>query len=168
MAKLQTVEFSTCLKPTEMVRELREIVVNSGWTYERVESVRTVDRFAIIMPITQLAKSLGIKITSGPYLGLELLCWSHTPGSSGSLHFTSWSFPTKINDDDFDKLIKLWSSKLSRQPWRWTFGERSVIGYFHPVFGKSKKFYKHLGFDVKSKVWPIGLEIELPTVFEEE
>ena len=104
MAKLQTVEFSTCLKPTEMVRELREIVVNSGWTYERVDSVRTVDRFAIIMPITQLAKSLGIKITSGPYLGLELLCWSHTPGSSGSLHFTSWSFPTKINDDDFDIL----------------------------------------------------------------
>ena len=97
-----------------------------------------------------------------------MLCWSHTPGSSGSLHFTSWSFPTKINDEDFEKLIKLWSSKLSRQPWRWTFGERSVIGYFHPVFGKSKKFYKHLGFDVKSKVWPIGLEIELPTVFEEE
>tara|TARA_B100001996_G_scaffold302731_1_gene243405 strand:- start:236 stop:742 length:507 start_codon:yes stop_codon:yes gene_type:complete len=168
MVKLQTVEFSTCLKPTEMVREFREIIINSGWTYERVESIRTVDRFAIIMPITQLAKSLGIKITSGPYLGLELLCWSHTPGSSGSLHFTSWSVPTKINDEDFEKIIMLWSSKLSRQPWRWTFGERSVIGYFHPVFGKSKKFYKNLGFDIKSKVWPIVLEIELPTVFEEE
>jgi|ETNmetMinimDraft_4_1059912.scaffolds.fasta_scaffold19851_4 hypothetical protein len=168
MVKLQTVEFSTCLKPTDMIRELREIVVNSGWTYERIESVRTVDRFAIIMPITQLAKSLGIKITSGPYNGLELLCWSHTPGSSGSLHFTSWCFPIKIGVTNFENLITLWSSKLSRQPWKWTFGERSIIGYFHPVFGKSKKFYKNLGFDVKSKVWPIKVEVELPTVFEEE
>ena len=61
MVKLQTVEFSTCLKPTEMTRELRQIVVNHGWKYERIDGVRTVDRFAIVLPITQLAKSLGIK-----------------------------------------------------------------------------------------------------------
>jgi hypothetical protein len=168
MVKLQTVEFSTCLKPTEMVRELRELIVNSGWSYERIESVRTVDRFAIIMPITQLAKSLGIKITSGPFKKLEMESWSHTPGSSGSLHFTSWCYPININENDFEKLIKIWSSKLTRQPWKWTFGERSVIGYFHPVFGKSKKFFKKLEFDVKSKIWPVAVDVELPTVFEEE
>lgn len=168
MVKLQTVEFSTCLKPTEMVRELREIVVTNGWEYERIESVRTVDRFAIIMPITQLAKSLGIKIISGPFKGLEMVSWSQTPGSSGSLHFTSWCYPIKIKEGDFEKLIKTWSIKLTRQPWKWTFGERSIIGYFHPVFGKSKKFFKNLEFDVKSKIWPIELDIELTTVFEEE
>ena len=75
MVKLQTVEFSTCLKPTEMIRELRQIVVNHGWNYERIDGVRTVDRFAIVLPITQLAKSLGIKITNGPYKGLEMLSW---------------------------------------------------------------------------------------------
>ena len=168
MAKLQTVEFSTCLKPTEMIRELRQIVVNHGWEYERIDAIRTVDRFAIILPITQLAKSLGIKITNGPYKGLEMLSWSHTPGSSGSLHFTSWCFPIKINQNDFENLIKMWSTKLSRRPWKWTFGERSIIGYFHPVFGKSKKFFKGMGFDVKSKVWPIDCDVELNTDFEEE
>ena len=90
------VEFSTCLKPIEMVRQLRQIVVDLGWTYERIEAVRTVDRFAIIIPLTQLAKSLGIKITSGPFKGMEMLSWSQTPGSSGSLHYTSWCFSTKI------------------------------------------------------------------------
>ena len=168
MVKLQTVEFSTCLKPTEMIRELRQIVVNSGWEYERIDGVRTVDRFAIIMPITQLAKSLGIKITTGPYSGLEMLSWSHTPGSSGSLHFTSWCFPITINQENIERLIKLWSTKLSRKPWKWTFGERSVIGYFHPVFGKSKNFYKNLGFDVKAKMWPIEVDVDLSTDFEEE
>ena len=168
MVELQTVEFSTCLKPIEMVRQFREIIVEMGWKYERIEGVRTVDRFAIIVPLTQLAKSLGIKITSGPFMGLEMLSWSQTPGSSGSLHYTSWCFSTKIEIKEYEKLIKLWAINLSRQPWRWTFGERSIIGYFHPTFGKSKKFFKNIGFDVKSKTWPEMIEINFDTDFEEE
>tara|TARA_Y100000588_G_C13906886_1_gene775398 strand:- start:54 stop:509 length:456 start_codon:yes stop_codon:yes gene_type:complete len=151
-----------------MVRELRELIVKSGWKYERVEGVRTVDRFAIIVPLTHLAKSLGIKITSGPFTGLEMLSWSHTPGSSGSIHFTSWVFPAEIKMSVFENLIKIWSVKFVRKPWKWTFGERSIIGYFHPEFGKSKKFYKKLGFDIKAKAWPISIDTELPTNFEEE
>jgi len=168
MAKLHTVEFSTCLKPTVMVRELRELIVNSGWKYERIEGIRTVDRFAIIVPLTHMAKSLGIKVTTGPFNGLEMLSWSHTPGSSGSIHFTSWCFPTNLNLSHFEDLIRIWSSKFIRQPWRWTFGERSIIGYFHPEFGKSKRFFKNLDFDVKSKIWPINMDIKLPIEFEEE
>ena len=168
MMELHTVEFPTCLKPIEMVRKLRELVLDFGWNYERIEGVRTVDRFAIIVPLTQLAKSLGIKITSGPFNGLEMLSWSQTPGSSGSLHYTSWCFPSEIKIERFENLIRLWSVKLYRQPWRWTFGERSIIGYFHPTFGHSKKFFKNLGFNVKSKVWPEVIETNLDSIFEEE
>ena len=35
-----------------------------------------------------------------------MLSWSHTPGSSGSLHFTSWCFPIKLKQEDFENLIK--------------------------------------------------------------
>ena len=118
MAGLHTIEFSTCLKPVDMVRKLREIILDLGWTYERVEGMRTVDRFAIIVPLTQLAKSLGIKITSGPLNGVEMLSWSQTPGSSGSLHYTSWCCSTEIEKHKLENLIKFWTIKLSRQPWR--------------------------------------------------
>ncbi len=168
MAKLRTVEFSTCLKPIVMVRELRKLIVDSGWEYERVEGIRTVDRFAIIFPLTHLAKSLGVKIKTGPFKGLEMLSWSHTPGSSGSLHFTSWCFPIEVNLIDFEELIKVWSCKFIRQPWRWTFGERSIIGYFHPEFRKSKNFYKNLGFDTKTKIWTTNMDSKLMLNFEEE
>lgn len=168
MAKTRGIEIATCVRPTEMVRALRELVVGSGWAYERIEGLQTVDRFAIIMPLTHLAKSIGIKVLDGPFAGTELQAWSHTPGSGGSVHFTSWWVPTSVELEHLDLLITHWAAALPRIPWRWTFAERSMIGYFHPVFRRSRHIFTGLGFDTRSKRWPIDLDSQLPSSPEEE
>ena len=61
---------------------------------ERHEGSRMVDRFAIIMPMTQTARTLGIRVLDGPLRGLEVTSWSETRGSAGSLNVVSWLIPT--------------------------------------------------------------------------
>lgn len=168
MAKARGVEIATCVRPTEMVRTLRELVVRADWNYERIEGLQIVDRFAIIMPLTHLAKSIGIKVVDGPFAGSEFQAWSHTPGSAGSVHFSSWWVPTSVDPEHLDLLITHWAAAMPRIPWRWTFAERSMIGYFHPVFRKSRRIFTELGFDTHSKRWPIDLDSELPHSVEEE
>ena len=168
MMKPRRIEIATSVRPTSMVRALRELATTAGWSHERIEGLQTVERFAIIMPITQLAKSIGIKILDGPFAGIELQTWSHTPGSSGSVHFSSWWIPVSIDADAIGRLISHWAVLLPRIPWRWTFRERSMIGYFHPVFRKSRRIFSDFGFDTRSKIWPLQLDSELEANSEEE
>ena len=94
-------------------------------------------------------------VKDGPLRGLELVCWSETRGSSGAINIASWLLPGGQEHPLTRNLIHNWVALLPRCPWRWSFGERSKIGYLLPVWRKSKKKFAKLGFNVKSKQWPI-------------
>jgi len=80
--------------------------------------------------------------------------WSAVPGSSGAIQNVEIIAPASNAQLERD-LIVVWASKIEKKPWRWTFGERSRIGFFLPEFRKSKKVFQKMGFDItrKSK-WP--------------
>ena len=155
MVKRVTLDLEVSPTPVECIKALRELVDSTGWQLERHEGSRLVDRFAIIMPMAQSARTLGLVVKDGPLRGLELICWSETRGSSGAINIASWLLPGGEEHPLTRNLLLNWVALLPRCPWRWTFGEKSKIGYLLPVWRKSRNKFRKLGLDVKSKQWPI-------------
>ena len=131
--------------PIENIKAFRRIASSNGWSLQSHEGSRLVDRFAIIMPMAQNARTLGLEILDGPLKGLEMHSWAETKGSAGAINVSSWIIPGGEGNEEARELIRNWAQKLPRCPWKWTFGERSRIGYLLPVFRRSRKAFARLG-----------------------
>ena len=73
MARKATTDLEVSVSPVQCVKSFRKLVEQAGWEIERHEGARLVDRFAIIFPMAQSTRTIGIKILNGPLRGLELL-----------------------------------------------------------------------------------------------
>ena len=131
--------------PIENIKALRLICEENEWEIESQHGSRLVDRFAIIMPMAQNARTIGIIIHTGPMQGLEMHSWAETKGSAGAINVTAWIIPGGQGNNEAMDLIREWALTLPRCPWKWSFGERSKIGYLLPVFRRSRKAFAKLG-----------------------
>lgn len=147
-------EISTCVNPGAQIRALRELAQEAGWEIERIEGSRLVDRFAIIMPLTSSARTLGLVLKSGPMQGLHMTTWSHVEGSSGAIHKVEWRVPRQIAPQDFHYLVRHWTAHLPRAPFNWTFSERSRLGYLLPTYRRAKRTFTTLGVPTGKGQWP--------------
>ena len=84
MVRKATLDLEVSVSSIQAIRIFRELAEEAGWALERHEGSRLVDRFAIIMPMAQSARTLGLKVLNGSMRGMELTCWSETRGSSGA------------------------------------------------------------------------------------
>lgn len=154
MVRRATQDFEVSVSPVQSIKVFRILAEEAGWTMERHEGSRMVDRFAIIMPMTQTTRTLGLRILDGPLRGLEVTSWAETRGSSGAINMISWVLPGGLEHPLTQSLLQHWVSRLPRCPWRWSFGERSKIGFLLPVWKKSRKKFAKLGFSVGKNDWP--------------
>ena len=138
-----TLEVST--SPIENIKALRKLAESHNWSVTSHEGSRLVDRFAIIMPMAQNARTLGLEILDGPLEGLEMHSWAETKGSAGAINMAAWTIPGGEGNEEGKDLIRDWAKSLPRCPWKWSFGERSRIGYLLPVFQRSRKTFAKLG-----------------------
>ena len=162
-------EIPVSVGSVDAVRSFRIIAEMAGWTVTRHEGKRPVHRMAIIMPLQQSVRTFGIVIDNGPLEGAAMQAWSHTPGSAGEITTTEWVLPESINESIWNDFICAWSADLPRIPNRWTFWERSRIGYMLPEYGRSKRRLASWGLNRK---WKKNEEIRVnwpPTsVYESE
>jgi len=158
MVRRATIDLEVSVSPVHAIKTLRLLAEEAGWAMERHEGSRLVDRFAIIMPMAQSTRTLGIRLLDGPLRGLEMTTWSETRGSAGSLNVASWVMPGGVELPLNQNLLEHWVSRVPRCPWRWTFSERSKIGYMLPVWRKSRKKFREMGFDVSKGGWPMTPE----------
>lgn len=143
-------EIPVSIVPTEAIRAMRIIGESRGWEMARFEETTLVQRWAIIVPIAKRARVLGLKVLSGESEGLAIRSWSYVPGSSGRMSFVSFRIPEMFDGDDWRGFFLEWSKMLPRCPWKWTFMERSVIGYLLPEFRNSRKVFSKEGLEVGS------------------
>ena len=87
MVRKVTTDLEVSVSPVQCVKAFRKLVEQAGWEIERHEGARLVDRFAIIIPMAQSTRTIGIKILDGPLRGLELACCCSSPISSLFLAF---------------------------------------------------------------------------------
>ncbi len=143
-------EIPVSIVPTEAIRAMRIIGESRGWKMGRFEETTLVQRWAIIVPIAKRARVLGLKVVSGKAEGLEIRTWSYVPGSSGRMSFVSFRIPESFDGDEWSVFLAEWSRMLPRCPWKWTFMERSVIGYLLPEFRSSRKIFSKEGLEIGS------------------
>ena len=168
MVRRNSLDLELSVAPVDCIRALRHLCENKGWALERHEGARLVDRFAIIMPMAQSARTLGLRVLDGPLMGLELTTWSGVRGSAGAVHICSWILPGGPQHPKIQNLLQHWVANLPRCPWRWTFGERSKIGFLLPTWKKSRRSFANLGFNTEKNAWPITITSEWMNGNEEE
>ncbi len=148
MMSSRIVEIPVSVTPTDAIRAIREIGEYNNWKMRRLEEAKMVSRWAIVMPISKMARVLGIAVEDGEAKGFSMRVWSHTPGSAGKITKVSFEIPIEIDGEIWTKILNQWVSRFERCPWKWSFGERSMIGYFQPEFYKSRSQLKKEGIDI--------------------
>ena len=157
MAVSRLIEIPVSVTPTDGIRALRQIGDSRGWSMRRVQETRMVHRWAIIMPISRQARVLGLVVEDGVAVGLSIRSWSFVPGSAGRLSVVAFEVPRSLEGEQWRDLLCEWSESLPRCPWKWSFGERSMIGYFLPECRRSRVLFSSEGVDIKD--WK-GLQYE--------
>ena len=145
MLKRREFVLEVSTSPIENIKAFRKFIESKDWATTSHEGSRLVDRFAIIMPMAQSARTLGLELLDGPLQGLEMHSWAETKGSAGAINMAAWTIPGGEGNEEGRELIREWAKSLSRCPWKWSFGERSKIGYLLPVFRRSRKAFAKLG-----------------------
>jgi len=107
-----------------------------------------VHRWAIIVPISRQARVLGLVVEGGEAAGLSIRSWSYVPGSAGRLSTVSFEIPRRMELESWILLLREWSYSLPRCPWKWSFGERSMIGYFLPEYRRSRVLFQGEGINI--------------------
>ena len=147
MASSRLLEIPVSITPTDAIRALREIGESKGWEMRRIQESRMVHRWAIVVPISRQARVLGLVVEDGEAAGLSIRSWSYVPGSAGRLSTVSFEVPRQMEGENWTSLLREWSDSLPRCPWKWSFGERSMIGYFLPEFRRSRTAFRGEGID---------------------
>ena len=105
-----TLEVST--SPIENIKALRLLAESNDWSLTTHEGSRLVDRFAIIIPMAQSARTLGLEVMDGPLKGLELHSWAETKGSAGAINMAAWTIPGGQGNEEAMDLIREWAKSL--------------------------------------------------------
>ena len=143
-------EIPVSVVPTEAIRAMREIGESRDWVMRRIEESTIVHRWAIIVPLAKRARVLGLSVEGGEADGLTIKTWSNVPGSAGRLSFVSFRVPEDFDGPNWVDFLREWTRGLPRCPWRWSFMERSMIGYLLPEFRTSRKIFSGEGVEIKS------------------
>ena len=154
MAVSRLIEIPVSITPTDGIRALRRIGEGRGWTMRRVQESRMVQRWAIIVPISRQARVLGLVVEDGEAIGLSIRSWSFVPGSAGRLSMVAFEVPRGLEGEKWKELLSEWAESLPRCPWKWSFGERSMIGYFLPEFRRSRVLFSSEGVDIGDWMGP--------------
>lgn len=149
MVRTRILEIPISVEPIQAIRSMRMIVESNNWETTRIEDTKMVHRWAIIMPITSQARVIGFRINSGNMNGFTIRSWSQTPGSAGAITYVSFEVPENIEGKKWKEVLQKWIDELPRYPWKWTFLERSKLGYMMPEFRKSIKLFKKEGIEIK-------------------
>ena len=158
MAKPRSATLKTNVTPTQAIRALRELCGSAGWEWKREEGSRVVDRMMIIMPIARVTKTFRIIVTSGTAEGLSLTAWEEVSGSSGGITQTEWIVPGHLTGGPFNHLLAAWCARHPNCPWRWSFGQRSVIGFLLPVWRRSRRQFSKFSINTSRSAWPPTVE----------
>ena len=149
MVKTRLLEIPVNLEPIDVIRAMRLIAESNNWETKRIEDTKMVHRWAIIVPITSQARVIGFKVNSNKMKDFTIRSWSQTPGSAGKITYVSFEIPKSIEGEIWKDILQEWISLLPKCPWKWTFLEKSMIGYMIPEFRRSIKLFKKEGIDIK-------------------
>jgi len=155
MARPRSVTLEVNVTPTQAIRALRELTEEAGWEWKREEGSRLVDRMMVIMPITRATMTFRLAIVSGEGKGFILTAWEEVAGSSGGITKVEWIIPGHLTEEPFRELLRAWCARHPNCPWRWSFAQKSIVGFLLPVWRRSRREFREFGLNTNKNGWPL-------------
>ena len=156
MESFYSAALAISVSPKQALFAFRSVAKKKGWKIHVTEGTKIVSRFVIIAPLTSAVTTIEASIYDpGPNIRMKV--WSASPTSGGILHHIEWAGLDDNAIAQLQKFVVEWTTYCPRAPWKWTFGERSRVGYLLPEYRKTKKWFKKIGINTNSwKEWPIN------------
>jgi len=136
-----------CFDAKSLSQLLRESLDAIGYKYERTQADKLYQQTLVLFPLPKTAYIYRFELKKPVKVWIDL--YDTKPSHAGIIPYMDIQGltidkipPLKVL---FDELLK----KLPRPPWEFTIGQKFQHGLLIPEWGKAKRAWRHLGYDVK-------------------
>jgi hypothetical protein len=149
-AEKKTWETPTANSVTHVAVALRESMEELGWDFLRERSERAYSRFAIIMPMLKVAYVFRFRVLD-PLDNVLFDTWETRQTHRGDISYLSVIDYTYQDLGRVHELLNELVERLPRRPWDFPVGQRMEAGLFIPEWGKARRMWQQMRFDVGEK-----------------
>ena len=132
----------------ESAAAARAALEEMGLEFERKRTTRLYTKFAIVIMLPRGAYVFQFKVKGEPPLMIET--WATEPSFSSRMTWLSVEGFRAADQEKVRQFLELYRRGVAKDPWRFSFGERSRAGYALPEFRQAKKAWASFGFDTSS------------------
>lgn len=127
---------------------VRAVLEELGWPFERHKSMKLYSKFALVIMLPRGAQVFQFKRKEPSSMLFETWETELAPGSRiARLRIEGF---TVSEEEEVRRFLQLYRRAAGRDPWAFTFGERSRAGYLLPEFRQAKRAWAKFGFDTRS------------------
>ena len=132
----------------ESAGAIRAALEELGWPFERRKSTRLYSKFAYVLMVPKGAYVFQFKLKEISEAVIET--WETDISSSGRVSRLKVDGYLLEETDKIRKFLECYRKAVGREPWHFTFRERSQAGYLLPEFGRAKRAWASFGFDTRA------------------
>jgi hypothetical protein len=135
---------------THVAVAMRESMEALGWEFERERTERIYTRFAVILPLPKVAYVFRFRVHR-PLDDIRFDTWEMRMTHRGDISFLSIDNYTYEDLPALRRFLVELVGRLPRRPWDFPLGQRAEAGLAIPEWGRAKKQWRAMGFDVTLK-----------------
>ena len=135
---------------THVAVAIREAMEALEWEFQREKTERIYTRFAIILPMPKIAYVFRFRVHH-PLDDVRFDTWEMRMTHRGDISFFSIDHYTYEDLPTIRRFLVELVDRLPRRPWDFPLGQRAEAGLAIPEWGRAKKRWKEMGFDVTQK-----------------
>jgi len=124
---------------------LRESLEELDYTFQRDKEDKHYTRIMVVIPMPQFAYVFKFMISEPA--DFEVLLYDSKPTHSGTLHHIEIKYISKKNIKAIKKLLKKFTLKLPRKPYKFLLSERLKLGLLAPEYLTSRNKWRMMGIE---------------------
>src|SRR6267142_5605803 len=132
----------------ESAGAVRAALEELGWPFDRSKSTRLYSKFAYVLMVPKGAYVFQFKLKEVSQAVIET--WETDISSSGRVSRLKVDGYTVAETENIRRFLELYRKACGRDPWHFTFRERSQAGYLLPEFGRAKRAWASFGFETRA------------------
>ena len=132
----------TCLPSKENAGLMRDALDELGLKYHRDKEERSFSRVMVVIPMPQFAYVFKFIIEDPEF---EISIYDTRPTHSALLHHVEVKYLNRSNIKTVKKVLKAFSKKMPRKPYKFFIYERIKTGYLWPEYLTARGKWKQMG-----------------------
>lgn len=139
-----------CFQAKEFAIIVRESLENLKYVFVRDSTTKSYSRFVVLIPMMGGTHVYQYNVEYPSQFLIQI--YDTYPGTkSGVMPFIEISPVDERNRGDVRRLLEDVVSSTPRPPWEFTKGQRVLVGYYLPEYGRARKAWATFGFDTSKR-----------------